>query len=167
MDLSGQRSAFQREIDKLCEFVARSPQHLQKCAPQISGWSPAEHICHLVKADTNILNWCRQGKEVAGSINLIGRILLFVGWLPRGVVQAPESTRPEKWDASRLLQELTAIRALSEQLDDSNGSAAVFLHPRFGSLTVPQSIRFMVVHHQHHRRILDEVVQAADRAPHV
>jgi hypothetical protein len=130
----------------------------------ISKWSIANHIDHLIAVNSGILKVIFQRRTaIPGKMNLIGYIVLFTNFMPRGRAQAPEKMVPTDRSASELLQELNVSRTKLEiLLQDPSLLAsphAILPHPYFGALSAWQWLRFVAVHNHHHLKIVRELQQ--------
>jgi hypothetical protein len=139
--------------------------------PSVSGWSPAQHLDHIWLANGRSLtaaSLAAQGRRTTegGTINDAGRQLLAAGTLPRGQMAAPESvTPPHSIDRKHLKKTLARSRkalgkvdAVMDALPDATGRIE---HPRLGALTPPQWLRFVRIHSDHHRAIVQDILDAA------
>lgn len=108
--------------------------------------------------------------EKAGGrrISLIGRVVLWLGFIPRGRGRALEPFRPESVAAGSLRSDLAEVRRRLDDLAAGLGaiqrSEASFRHFIFGELTAPEWLRFLGIHHHHHWKIIRDLRRAAERA---
>ena len=131
---------------------------------KISAWTPAEHLDHLIKVSTSLINRLleRDVEPLARGISVVGRVILTVGRIPRGRGRSPERLRGARATADALRAALdefeTALAALdATHLDGKRG--AIVPHPRFGGLTPAQALRFAAIHNDHHLRIIEDVLR--------
>ncbi len=101
-------------------------------------------------------------------ISLIGRLVLWLGFIPRGKGRAPDPFQPEAVAVEALRHDLADVRqridALAASLAVIQGSDASFRHFIFGELTPAEWLRFLGVHHHHHWKIIRDLRRAAERA---
>jgi DinB superfamily len=143
-------------------------------APAVSGWSVGQQVAHLAKADLRILgdimvtlDGGEAGRPTHRRMTLTGRVLVGLGWLPRGIAKAPESARPEAGirpeTVRTMLCEVEALLARAEgERDKLLESRVRIRHPYFGGLTPAQWLRFIPVHHHHHLKIVRDILAIAD-----
>ena len=94
-----------------------------------------------------------------GRINLTGRVILTLGWIPRGRGKAPKVARPkEETTTSDLEERLARVRQKADQLD-ALGKDQYFRHPYFGDLNLTWALKFMKVHTRHHLKIVDDILK--------
>lgn len=151
--------------------VARSRisdvEGLHAAVPEVSGWSPAEHLHHAALVNTAIFERMQQwlsgeleGEE--GSPNIAGRLVLWLGRLPRGRGRSPAAFQPEGASGLETLE--VALRQSAEMmdtvipdLDTLRECTGGLPHPALGVLTAPQWLRFARIHSEHHLAIIRDI----------
>jgi hypothetical protein len=143
--------------------LADSPQLFAES--RLSAWTPSEHIDHLTKVTTSIVRRLLQpeAERVDKPFQLLGRVILAAGWIPRGRGKAPERLRGVRVDAAELHASLTTLEGkldelTPQQIDDQRGP--IVPHPRFGGMRPSQALRFAAVHNEHHLRIIADILRA-------
>ncbi|HVT14609.1 MAG TPA: DinB family protein [Thermoanaerobaculia bacterium] len=136
---------------------------------KVSGWSVADHLEHLVLVDRGVLNLLDgllagpPPPPIAG-INLAGRLVMLLGFIPRGAGRATTPLRPQGMTAeelrSRLAETAERVRRLGPRLAEIEGAAGRRPHLIFGGLTAAQWHRFLTVHHHHHLKIIRDIRSA-------
>jgi hypothetical protein len=152
-----------RQLDEITTLTGRGDEAVCTLKQAVSGWSAAEQLDHVLKVTASVLARALQQPEpeaLPKGINLIGRIILGIGWIPRGKGRSPKSMRGEPATCAALQGQVTSVR---QQLDAVTAahvarSAPLVPHPRFGGLSTDQALRFMVVHTEHHLKIVREIV---------
>ena len=147
--------------------LARDPAELARHAPEVSAWSVARQLEHLLLSDRTILDGLEKIErgEIAargGGETLLGRAILLFGKIPRGKGKAPERVQPSGLDGEAIAAALETVKSRFESLDLArlDASAGTFAHPFFGHLTAGRWLRFVDVHHRHHGRIIDDIRRA-------
>ena len=140
---------------------------LQEARPEVSGWSPAQHLHHMALVNAaavgQLCRWVHG--EVAtqeGRPNAAGRLILWRGRLPRGRGRAPEAFHPDAApDGDMLERALTESRshleALAPYLDVLRRCPGGVPHPVLGVLTAMQWLRFARIHAEHHLAIVRDI----------
>ena len=104
--------------------------------------------------------YCIAGRA-GGGPTLVGRLVLASGRIPRGRAEAPERTVPAGLELGEVRDGLERARArflgLQSKLPALAASRSTFRHPILGNLRPRQWLRFIQVHHDHHRRIIDDI----------
>jgi hypothetical protein len=154
---------------------ASDPELCETSAPGISKWSVKDHLEHLLIAHGGIVGWIERARDgdpeldMGGRPRLVGRIVLLVGAFPRGRAKAPERTRPTGTSAEELAARSYGIRERVEELEGSlarlQASHATRNHFVFGDLNAVQWLQFAVIHHNHHQKIIRDVLKVrSDRS---
>ena len=150
---------------------ASDPALYQASAPSVSRWSVKDHLEHLTLTHEGIVSWIERARDgdpkldTGGRPGLAGRIVLLVGAFPRGRGRATEPTRPKGTSAEELVERFRGIRERVEGLEGSlaqlQASRATLKHFAFGDLDAAQWLRFTVIHHNHHQKIVRDVIEAS------
>ena len=137
--------------------------HVDCASVSVSEWCASEHIEHMAKVTAAILDRIATGKPMDGStISWSGRLVLLLGWIPRGKAKAPKEVRPVRVSVDEIRTTIDQLQPRLATLD-----AALFgdrvtprvRHPYFGALTAVEGLRFIVVHNQHHLKIVRDIVR--------
>jgi len=147
---------------------ASDPARCDRSVPAVSGWCVKEHLEHLSIANGGIATWVESALagdpeiDEGGSPSLLGRIIILTGAFQRGKGKAPERTRPKGMSAEELEAKFRGIRqrveALGDSLEKIQALDATRNHFVFGDLSAARWIRFMVVHNNHHQKIIRDVL---------
>ena len=134
----------------------------------VSKWSIGEHYDHVMKGEHSVLTSLLGAKPIqAKPISLTGRVVLLVGWLPRGKGKAPAHTAPMISDAADLLARARELSQMLAQLATEPAilqmNEVVSVHPSFGGLNPGQWIRLLEIHRKHHEKICREILAASIR----
>jgi len=155
------------QLDEMDRLAALPDAELATRADAVSAWSVAQQLQHVARANHSLargllglLDDPTRGRPVAP--NLLGRIVLFLGYIPRGRGKAPSSTRAEEEPTVEGVRgEVAAARELlhrwRERAPDLLALDASISHPYFGCPSVPQWLRFVEVHNAHHLRIMRDI----------
>lgn len=158
------------QIDELVALTG-DPAVLERRAESVSGWSVGEHIEHLLRVDTTILDrWdqIEQGRapSASGGPKLRGLIVLWLGRIPRGKAKAAPMFTPEGIIAPDELSR--ALKGLRGRIDLIGADLAVHAtaswradHPILGPFSPTQWLRFIEIHHRHHLAILADILQVS------
>ncbi len=158
-----------RQVDVLLA-VAEDPGPFPQSYTPVSGWCALEHAEHMAQADSGSLHQLDLALTRDGGprLRLAGRVVLALGWIPRGAGKAPQPTRPLERDREQVAAALREVRgriaALGGRLDEIAAARGRASHPIFGGLTSARWLRFLEVHHQHHLKIIDDIRVAFEAA---
>ena len=180
-----------RQLALMAE-LARGPEaELAARVPAVSGWSVAEQLEHLVLVDRAVLKsvlrilddphgrsaQAAQPEQLAQpaqpaqpGINLLGRVVLGIGFIPRGRARTLPPFQPGAPPAAAAGAGVVGIvgiaeiergmRQLEPRLGDLEASGSRSRHPLFGGLGGRQWLRFVTVHHHHHLKIVRDIRRA-------
>lgn len=156
-------------LDGWLDLLA-DPARAERSRPAVSAWSVSQHADHVSRADATIVEHLERalaggGGRRARGVSIFGRLVLFTGYIPRGVGKAPAMTRPAPHSepaevAARLATERRRIAGWAPRLGELVGLDPNLRHPYFGGLDAAQWLRFVQVHHRHHRKIVDAILGA-------
>lgn len=153
------------QVDTLLA-VAEDEGSFPTARTPVSGWTALEHAEHMAQADEGSLHQLDAALERDGGprTRLAGRVILAIGWIPRGAGKAPETSRPQTRGRDEVVAALRSVRgriaALGENLDRVAAARGRASHPIFGGLTPSQWLRFLRIHHHHHLKIIADIRQA-------
>lgn len=138
--------------------------------PEISGWSPAQHLFHVFIANElslrNALSLARGRGMLIKAFESVGpytEAVLGGRSIPRGVARAPRFVAPpERVDLAFLKTLCAGNRAdLARARDEVDAIVAAPLcvpHQLLGDLDARQWLRFADVHTAHHAAIVAEIL---------
>lgn len=172
-DLSRAEQRYRRllvGLDAVDAVAALADADLERRQPRVSRWSVAQHLEHLAAADRVTCDWIDRllndpecGLPVAPK--LVGRLILGLGYIPRGRGKAPRAVVPSGLPAAavRALWATSAARwrGYGDRLPAIAACPAGFPHPYFGVLPLVEWLRFTPVHHHHHLKIVRDIRGAA------
>ncbi len=152
-------------LENVAHLAATPDDQLQKLVVGVSSWSISQQLDHILKVAKSTLQVIVAGKALDNvkPINLKGRLVLAVGFIPRGFAKAPERLYGVATSSNELLALLEDVRALLERIGEPAFEAkeiAVVRHPIFRGLTPEQTLRFVVVHTRHHLKIVRDIARA-------
>ncbi|HHP7238777.1 DinB family protein [Longibacter sp.] len=172
IDLAAETDRLQVAFDDIRALVTSDDPSIYRAVPEVSDWSPAQHLYHvlgatgrMLKAATLLANGAVNGDEP--SLTAAGKTILESEIIPRGVGQAPEKTHPpsdlspddlETSYARAAGKMETAVRAVDANAPEDRGLE----HHAWGVLTAPQWLRAARVHCRHHLKIVEEIRAHAD-----
>lgn len=129
-----------------------------------SKWTPSEHIDHITRVSQAMLEIALQpdAAPLPQAMNLLGRLILTIGWIPRGKGKAPKRFHGVRIPTATLHAQLAELETAAGRVDlqELTGRRTPTIpHPRFGGLTPAQALRFIAVHNEHHLRIIRDILE--------
>ncbi|MCB1008563.1 MAG: DinB family protein [Acidobacteria bacterium] len=154
------------QIDEIGALLDDCPLDLR--APRVSGWSVGEQVDHMTQVLASGLGLLETpGEPRPNGINLSGRILLALRWIPRGVGKSPKGVLPRGASPEDLRERLADLRrrldAISAAPDRLADPRPTIPHPYFGALNPAQGLRFLAIHTRHHLKIVRDIRKASSR----
>lgn len=156
-----------RVLDHLdaCLALAREPEVLELRDDRVSNWNVGEQLEHLVLVDRGILDALEKTDPPAApdgaGPTVLGRVLLALGYIPRGRGKAPKFVMPREVDPAALEARLEGVRerfeALGESLHQLDDGTVRARHHAFGHLDGVRWLRFVDIHHHHHWKIIRDI----------
>lgn len=141
---------------------------LAKRNDSISKWSVGEQLEHVAKVDGGIFESI--GKLLADPSEDPGRpirrarMMLLVGFIPRGRGRSPEPYVARGIDPGEVRSMLEQRRQswieFEPRLDEVVASRSKTPHPLLGQFTAAQWVRFAQVHARHHQKIIDDILNS-------
>ncbi len=155
---------FRRQLTQISTLVERSQGELGAANELVSKWSTCQHLDHVLKVGAAILDRLRKPAEAADrGITMVGRVILFLGVVPRGRGKSPEQLRGTAATREELLRAVAALEERLSALDEGailREKRRVIRHPVFGGLNGRQSLRVLTVHTAHHLKIIADISRA-------
>jgi uncharacterized damage-inducible protein DinB len=163
----------QKVMGYLNELAAEGEERLLKAAPD-GGWSPFQHLWHLVLAEELSLSYTKkkqsEGKHV-GPVNFKARwrnLLLQIAMRTPVKIKAPAAVggNPEVFPAqpswTLLTQRYQQVREAWAQflgeLSEPETQLMFYKHPRAGHLSFAQALAFFNVHFDRHCKSIRRLI---------
>lgn len=149
------------QLEHIDEMARREPDILELSRPAVSGWGVSEHLDHLLKVLQAVSSFIILAEEKPdGKLNFIGKVVLTTGFIPRGRAQSPKAVRGARANREELQRAVAACRGTLSKIaaPAQRPKYPIFPHPFFGHLTRGQALRFLVVHNQHHFKIIRDIL---------
>lgn len=138
--------------------------------PEVSNWSPAEHLYHvlgatamMLKASALLAHGAVEGEPA--ELSAEGKKVFSDGGIPRGVAKAPDKTVPpdalSRDDLSAsFARSRGKFESAAEALESGAPTDRGLPHPMWGVLTAPQWLEAARIHCRHHLDIIDDIRSA-------
>lgn len=157
------------QLSSLAE-MAKDEELLKTRDPSVSKWSIGEQVEHLRRSDLTILGALAslpQDGPREGSPSPIGRLVLLLGFIPRGKGRAPGATKPLEVDFEDLGDKIEAVgdrfATFEPEFERLGRCRATIRHPALGHFTASQMLAFAAIHHHHHLKIITDIRRAVER----
>ncbi|MCP4661153.1 MAG: hypothetical protein GY856_37600 [bacterium] len=163
-----------KQLDAMVD-LSRQADEIAVRAEAVSRWSVGQHLEHLTLADAAVVAGLDKLAATPGAAegrpNLVGRLVLLFGIIPRGKGRAWKQITPgETIDGARLAASFDDLsRRLKAAFEPRPGEFEAppgrFRHRIFGDLHAFQWLRFVDIHHRHHGRIIRDIRRATEAEP--
>jgi hypothetical protein len=170
---AGLAAAFGRLAEQGREMAAlagEADEDLHARAEGVSAWSVAQQLEHLGLTGEKVLDVLDAilrdpATPPRGRPNPAGWMVLLSGRIPRGRVQTRPEWVPPDSSPERARQGVAALAARTAALAARAGELAAARatrpHPRLGQLDARRWLRFLVIHQEHHLRLVRDIRAAA------
>jgi hypothetical protein len=172
IDVQEEYRALGTSYDAFERLLDEPDAALYHVAGDVSQWSPAQHLHHILVADGMMLKGiqliCRGGSRILpeGALNDAGRYVLAHGFV-RGRGQAPQAVvPPEEPSRDDLQHSLDRSRhtyhdteAILPALPDAEGYLP---HGYLGELDAAQWLRLARLHSEHHLSIIRDIIDTRE-----
>jgi len=158
-----------KQLDDLVD-LSRQADEIAIRVEAVSRWSVGQHLEHLALSDAAVVagldKLAATPGPAGGRPNLVGRMVLLFGYIPRGKGQAWKQILPgEDIEGTRLAASFDDVgRRLKAVFEPRSGELEAppgrFRHRIFGDLHAFQWLRFVDLHHRHHGRIIRDIRRA-------
>jgi hypothetical protein len=154
-----------RQLDEIASWLAEGEVAVAKRVPEVSGWSVAQQVDHLLMVvERSVERLMSRPEPLSRGLTWTGRIVLGLGWFPRGSARAPKGFEGREIACAELVSRLAALRARLGELAAANDvierREPVVPHPYFGGLSAALALRNAVVHTEHHLAIVRDIRRA-------
>ncbi|KAB2963708.1 MAG: hypothetical protein F9K18_08235, partial [Thermoanaerobaculia bacterium] len=94
---------FEGQLAEIDRLVAEGDGALALRVPAISGWSVAQQIDHSLRvAEHTVGRVLARPEALPRGLTLVGRIVLGLGWFPRGSAKAPRGAEGRECSGAEL-----------------------------------------------------------------
>lgn len=151
-------------LDEIDSLAQREESQFVLRREVVSNWSVAQQLDHAVRVCASILGRIHEpGETVPQKLNLVGRVILLVGWIPRGKGKSPTAFLPVAGSREEMRKSVSDARTLLDGVVAGRASESndrIVRHPLFGGLTARQAFGFAITHTRHHMKIVHEILAA-------
>jgi len=152
------------QIEQMKKAFSETEEDLAAITVPRSSWCAAAHFDHIIKVAHGTLLILAKPEPPAAprGLNLIGRLLLALGWMPRGRAQSPDRLRGSAVTLEELQASLAELENVLERVASrtvTRPNMPILRHPTFGGLTHAQALRFVRIHTDHHLKIVQKLIR--------
>jgi hypothetical protein len=144
-------------VDKLALEIPNAAKQRTAVSEAAVGW----HVEHSLLVITQIIEGIKRSdpSKYKWTFNLSRFIVLGLNKIPRGKANAPDSVLPkDSLNEAFLLESIAKTKLALQELTNCEKNN-YFIHPYFGQLNLPATIRFFEVHTYHHLKIIRDILK--------
>jgi hypothetical protein len=119
------------------------------------GWHMA-HSCMVINTITNAIVHSNPAKAKP-VFSATFYWFLLTNHIPRGKAKAPNIVIPKQSITQEQIEQEIELAKANLQTLASTQKQKYFTHPIFGDLNVPKTLRFFIVHTNHHLKIIRDI----------
>jgi len=129
--------------------------------PKISNADIAWHIDHSLKVINNVIIALQKSNpnSYKNDFSFLGKLFFKLGFFPRGKAKAPKHVKPpEVILEADLISQMQLAKTNVETIANLEENA-YFKHPLFGNINTTRVHRFLVLHTNHHLKIINDIMK--------
>ena len=129
--------------------------------PKTSKSNIAWHIDHSLKVINNVSAATQTSNPdlFKNNFSILGKVFFTLGFFPRGKAKAPKHVLPpEVITKADLIQQITLAKSNIDTLSNLDKNA-YFKHPLFGHINTKRVPKFLVMHSNHHLKIINDILK--------
>tara|TARA_B100000809_G_scaffold266141_1_gene327523 strand:+ start:9885 stop:10349 length:465 start_codon:yes stop_codon:yes gene_type:complete len=135
-------------------------EHHNTSNSKISKSDIAWHIDHSLKVINNVIITVQASdpNTFIDNFSLLGKLFFKLGFFPRGRAKAPKHVRPPEVILKEDLISQTELAKANIENIATLDNKAYFKHPLFGNVNTPRIYRFLLIHTNHHLKIINDIL---------
>ena len=129
--------------------------------PKISDADIAWHIDHSLKVINNVIIALQNSdpNSYENNFSFLGKLFFKLGFFPRGKAKAPKHVKPPEVILKKdLISQIQLAKTNVETIVNLDKNA-YFRHPLFGNINTTRVYRFLVLHTNHHLKIINDIMK--------
>jgi len=142
-------------LKQLESYLALHQKLNDSISGETIGWHMA-HSCMVINTITNAIVHSNPAKaKPVFSASFYW--FLLTNHIPRGKAKAPNIVIPKQSITQEQIEQEIELAKANLQTLASTQKQKYFTHPIFGDLNVPKTLRFFIVHTNHHLKIIRDI----------
>jgi len=128
---------------------------------KISKKNIAWHISHSLKVINNVVIALQKSdpNSYKDNFSFLGKVFFILGFFPRGKAKAPKQVQPPEIIEKEDLISQLKIAKINIETIASLDKNAYFKHPLFGHINTKRVNNFLMLHTNHHLKIIDDIMK--------
>lgn len=158
--------SYMEQLKKLVADLEEKIIFIDQSEPSVSAASVGWHIQHTLLVITQIIKVLKSSdpSRYKKKFNLPRTVVYFMGRIPRGRGKAPQTVVPGSIsNALELSGQFNDVRNAIAELP-SIAANKYMTHPYFGDLNTKQTATFLLIHTEHHLKIVNDIIAKGNTA---
>lgn len=128
--------------------------------PKISKVTVAWHIDHSLKVINKVIVALQSSdpKTYKSNFSFLGKVFFALGFFPRGKAKAPKYVKPPETILKEALVSQVELAKTNIKTLNNLKENAYFKHPLFGNINKKRVYRFVMLHTNHHLKIINDIL---------
>ncbi|MEH6534901.1 MAG: DUF1569 domain-containing protein [Psychroserpens sp.] len=150
-------------LEKLNLVLRTLEEHIENHSvsnPKISKSDVAWHIDHSLKVINKVIATLQSSdpKIYKDNFSFLGKLFFKLAFFPRGKGKAPKHVKPPEFILKEDLISQVELAKTNVETIASLDKNAYFKHPLFGNINTTRVYRFLVLHTNHHLKIINDIM---------
>ena len=127
---------------------------------KISNGNVAWHLDHSLKVINSVITTVQSSdpKTYKNNFSFLGKLFFTLGFFPRGKAKAPKYVRPPEVILKEDLISQTELAKNNAKIIAGLDKNAYFKHPLFGNVNTTRIYKFLLLHTNHHLKIINDIL---------
>jgi hypothetical protein len=150
-----------KKLSALFDYLATKIEYHQKINPTVSSASVGWHIAHTTLAAKQIIEQLEKSDPASykWKFNSPRFFVFLMNKIPRGKGKAPKSVQIEEGFTIDSLNSFIAVIQEKVKMLSTMEAKKNFIHPYFGMLHLKATIKTLLIHTNHHIKIIDDIIK--------
>jgi hypothetical protein len=142
-------------VDELASYIPQLEVRNESVSASSVGWQ----IEHCLLVISSVIEGVKKSDPASyqWSFKPLKYLIFWTGKIPRGKSKAPKFVIPDAFTAESLQGHIVSCRAIIGELD-ALSAGHYFRHPYFGDTKKKDVIPFLVLHTEHHLKIIRDIL---------
>lgn len=144
-------------LKQLAQYIPFSEEENKAVSKRAVDW----HLDHTIKIINLICKALMESnpEKYRSRFNAVKSFILLTGYIPRGMGKAPQAFNNQENTSVEKLIEMLAEAEKNFKAIESLPPNSYFRHPLFGDMNLRQAKKFILIHSQHHLKIIRDILK--------
>jgi len=149
------------KLNSLLDNLEAQVENYQTSNLKISKSNIGWHIDHSLKVVNNVISALQESNPelYKNNFSFLGKVFFTLGFFPRGKAKAPKQVKPPEIILKEdIISQMQLAKTNIKTITDLDKNA-FFKHPLFGDVNIKRIPRFLVLHTNHHLKIIEDILK--------